>query len=163
MALNIITREINRITDIFPIRPQTTAGTAWSNGFVMPVTDVDLTPANGFASDEKAQYVGVGAELNAWNWPQLRSGYRADMPNNNRSIFTTGVGVHLSTSCISPWSAWLVQIEATALPRSFLSPSDYEQRGLRVQPAPQPENAKLKNVLPSHPLCWQPCSAAAAS
>ncbi|MGX9309646.1 conjugal transfer protein TraF, partial [Pantoea ananatis] len=43
--------------------------------------------------DEKAQYAGVGAELNAWNWAQLRAGYRADMRNSDRSMFTAGVGI----------------------------------------------------------------------
>ncbi|PQK77148.1 conjugal transfer protein TraF [Pantoea ananatis] len=93
VARNISTREINGITDTFQIRPQATAGTAWSNGVVTLATDIDLTPASGFASDEKAQYAGIGAELNAWNWAQLRAGYRADMRNSDRSMFTAGVGI----------------------------------------------------------------------
>lgn len=93
VARNISTREIEGITDTFQIRPQATVGTAWSNGLVTLGTDVDLTPASGFASDEKAQYAGVGTELNAWDWAQLRAGYCADMRNSDRSMFTAGVGI----------------------------------------------------------------------
>jgi len=63
VARNISTPEINGITGTFQIPPQATAGKAWSNCFVTLATDAGLTPASGFASDEKAQYAGVSAEL----------------------------------------------------------------------------------------------------
>ena len=90
---NVGTREVNGLRDTFLIRPQATAGTSWSNGLITLATDVDLTPASGFASDEKAQYAGVGAELNAWDWAQLRAGYRADMRNSDNNVFTAGIGI----------------------------------------------------------------------
>jgi len=52
-----------------------------------------MTPASGFASDEKRQYAGVGAELNAWSWAQLRAGYRADMRNNDNNVVTAGISI----------------------------------------------------------------------
>mgnify|MGYP004706820075 FL=1 len=93
VARNVDTREVNGLKDTFQIRPQATAGTSWSNGFITLATDIDLTPASGFASDEKAQYAGVGAELNAWDWAQLRAGYRADMRNSENNVFTAGIGI----------------------------------------------------------------------
>lgn len=93
VSRDVDTREINGLKDTFQIRPQATAGTSWSNGFITIATDVDLTPASGFASDEKAQYAGVGAELNAWEWAQLRAGYRADMRNSDNNVFTAGIGI----------------------------------------------------------------------
>nr|WP_310615764.1 conjugal transfer protein TraF [Pantoea cypripedii] len=93
VSRDVETREINGLKDTFQIRPQATVGTSWSNGFITLATDVDLTPASGFASDEKAQYAGVGAELNAWDWAQLRAGYRADMRNSDNDVFTAGVGI----------------------------------------------------------------------
>lgn len=93
VSRDVDTREINGLKDTFQIRPQATAGTSWSNGFITVATDVDLTPASGFASDEKAQYAGVGAELNAWDWAQLRAGYRADMRNSDNNVFTAGIGI----------------------------------------------------------------------
>ncbi|QJT82534.1 conjugal transfer protein TraF [Kosakonia sp. MUSA4] len=93
VSRNVETREINGLKDTFQIRPQATAGTSWSNGFITLATDIDLTPASGFASDEKAQYAGVGAELNAWDWAQLRAGYRADIRNSDNNVFTAGIGI----------------------------------------------------------------------
>jgi len=55
--------------------------------------DVDLTPASGFSSDEKRQYAGIGAELNAWSWAQLRAGYRADIRNSDNNVVTAGIGI----------------------------------------------------------------------
>ncbi|MFY7114687.1 conjugal transfer protein TraF [Enterobacter cloacae complex sp. SHL020] len=93
VSRNVSTREVNGLQDTFQIRPQATAGTSWSNGLITLATDVDLTPASGFASDEKAQYAGVGAELNAWDWAQVRAGYRADMRNSDNNVFTAGIGI----------------------------------------------------------------------
>jgi len=93
VSRSVDTKEVNGIKDTFKVRPQITAGTAWSNGFVTLAADADLTPASGFASDEKAQYLGVGAELNAWSWAQLRAGYRMDMRDSDNNVFTAGVGV----------------------------------------------------------------------
>ncbi len=90
---SVDTLEVNGLRDSFKIRPQTTAGTAWSNNIVTFAADVDLTPASGFASDGKSQYAGVGVELNAWSWAQLRAGYRADMRNADRNVVTAGVGI----------------------------------------------------------------------
>lgn len=55
--------------------------------------DVDLTPASGFTSDGKRQFAAVGAEFNAWQWVQLRAGYRQNLAGNDGSAFTAGVGV----------------------------------------------------------------------
>ncbi|WP_431022170.1 Conjugal transfer protein TraF [Erwinia rhapontici] len=93
VARSVDTREVNGIQDSFKIRPQTTLGTAWSNGAVTFAADVDVTPASGFASDEKRQYAGIGAELNAWSWAQLRAGYRADIRNSDNNVVTAGIGI----------------------------------------------------------------------
>ncbi|NDL64234.1 conjugal transfer protein TraF [Enterobacteriales bacterium SAP-6] len=93
VARSVETKEINGIKDSFKVRPQATVGTAWSNGIVTTALDIDLTPASGFASEEKSQYAGIGAELNAWSWAQLRAGYRADMRNSDNNAFTAGIGL----------------------------------------------------------------------
>ncbi|MCX8956981.1 conjugal transfer protein TraF [Erwinia psidii] len=97
-AQNLVSRDVNTLTvndrkDTFQIRPQATAGASWSNGVITLATDVDLTPASGFASDAKAQYAGVGAEVNAWDLLQLRAGYRADMRGHDQNVVTAGVGI----------------------------------------------------------------------
>lgn len=93
VARSIDTREVNGQQDSFKIRPQATAGTAWSNGLVTFAADVDVTPTSGFASDDKRQYAGVGAELNAWSWAQLRAGYSADVRNSDNNVVTAGIGI----------------------------------------------------------------------
>ncbi|AUH01844.1 conjugal transfer protein TraF [Prodigiosinella confusarubida] len=93
VARSVDTREVNGLQDSFNIRPQATAGTAWSNGLVTFAADIDMTPASGFASDEKRQYASIGAELNAWSWAQLRAGYRADMRNSGNNVVTAGIGI----------------------------------------------------------------------
>lgn len=93
VARSLETKEVNGLKDTFKVRPQTTLGTAWSNGFVTGALDADLTPVSGFTSEDKRQYVGIGGELNAWKWAQLRAGYRADVHNSNHNMFTAGVGL----------------------------------------------------------------------
>ncbi|NDL61495.1 conjugal transfer protein TraF [Acerihabitans arboris] len=93
VARSVDTKEVNGSQDSFKIRPQVTAGTSWSNGLVTGAIDIDLTPASGFASQEKNQYAGVGAEINAWSWVQLRAGYRADMRHGDNNVVTAGIGL----------------------------------------------------------------------
>lgn len=90
---SIDTKVINGVQETFKIRPQVTAGTAWHNDFVTTALDVDLTPASGFASDEKRQFASVGAEFNSWRWAQLRAGYRHNMADSEGSAFTAGIGL----------------------------------------------------------------------
>ncbi|MCI4031494.1 conjugal transfer protein TraF [Dickeya dianthicola] len=106
MARSIDSKEVNGIKRTFEIRPQATVGTAWTNGTVTLATDVDLTPASGFSGEKKNQYVGIGAELNAWNWAQLRAGYRANMKDSDKSMITAGVG-------LSPFN--LVHLDLTGM------------------------------------------------
>lgn len=91
VSRSVDTKEVNGQQDSFKIRPQSTAGTAWRNGVVTFAAGVDLTPASDFASDEKSQYAGVGAEINAWSWAQLR----ADIRNSENNTFTAGIGISL--------------------------------------------------------------------
>ncbi|WP_410012207.1 conjugal transfer protein TraF [Sodalis sp. C49] len=106
VARSVETKEVDGVRDSFNIRPQITAGTSWSNGFFTSAIDIDLTPASGFSAREKNQYAGVGAEINAWTWVQLRAGYRADMRHSDNNVFTTGFG-------LSPFN--VVHLDVTGL------------------------------------------------
>ncbi|WP_263064759.1 conjugal transfer protein TraF [Dickeya dadantii] len=106
MARSIDSKEVNGIKRTFEIRPQGTVGTAWTNGTVTLATDVDLTPASGFAGEKKNQYAAVGAELNAWNCAQLRAGYRANLKDSDKSLITAGIG-------LSPFN--LVHLDLTGM------------------------------------------------
>lgn len=98
VAQNIVPRmmeskEVNGLKETFKVRTQVTTGVAWHNDFFTSAVDIDLTPASGFATDEKRQFASVGAELNAWDWAQLRAGYRQNMMSNSGSALTAGVGL----------------------------------------------------------------------
>ncbi|EFH7844032.1 conjugal transfer protein TraF [Escherichia coli] len=90
---SIDTKEVNGLKETFRIRPQVTAGGSWHNGIVTTALDVDLTPASGFTQDKKRQFVALGSEFNAWNWVQLRAGYRQNIASSEGSAFTAGIGI----------------------------------------------------------------------
>ncbi|WP_167850505.1 MULTISPECIES: conjugal transfer protein TraF [unclassified Escherichia] len=90
---SIDTKEVNGLKETFRIRPQVTAGGSWHNGIVTTALDVDLTPASGFTHDTKRQFAAMGAEVNAWNWVQLRAGYRQNIASSEGSAFTAGIGI----------------------------------------------------------------------
>jgi hypothetical protein len=87
------TREVNGTQTAFVIRPQVTAGSAWTQNRVTLSTDFDLTPVSDFEAVDKRQYAAVGAELRATNWSQVRAGYRVDMRGNDHRQFTAGFGL----------------------------------------------------------------------
>lgn len=86
-------QEVNGTRTAFVIRPQVTAGTAWTKGSITLSSDVDLSPVSGFENLDKRQYIGAGAELRAAEWVQVRAGYRVDMRGNDHRVFTAGLGV----------------------------------------------------------------------
>ena len=75
------------------LRPQVRVGASYENKWSTVVLDVDVTRNNPVGLEEKSQYIALGGELNAWNWAQLRAGYRVDVANNKRSIASLGLGL----------------------------------------------------------------------
>lgn len=104
---SIDTKEVNGEKGTFKIKPQATAGASWHNSFITTALDVDLTEASGFTSDNKRQFASLGAEINAWNWMQVRAGYRQNMASEEGNAFTAGLGfspfdvVHLDITGIA--------------------------------------------------------------
>ncbi|WP_354692037.1 conjugal transfer protein TraF [Phytobacter sp. RSE-02] len=104
---SVDTKAINGEKETFKVRSQATAGAAWHNSVITTALDVDLTEASGFTSDNKRQFVSLGAELNAWSWMQIRAGYRQNIISNDGSAFTAGLGfspfdvVHLDITGIA--------------------------------------------------------------
>lgn len=104
---SIDTKEVNGEKETFKVKPQATAGTSWHNSFITTALDIDLTEASGFTSDKKRQFASLGAEINAWNWMQVRAGYRQNMVSGEGNAFTAGLGfspfdvVHLDITGIA--------------------------------------------------------------
>lgn len=93
ISRDIDTKEVGGIKDSYQIRPLVTGGVAWHNERFTTALDVDMTPTKGFTSQKDSQYAGVGGEYRAFEWLQLRAGYRADMKSNDADMFTAGVGI----------------------------------------------------------------------
>ena len=107
IARTVDTKAVNGEKETFKVKPQATAGVAWSNSILTTALDVDLTEASRFERDDKRQFASVGAELNAWNWMQVRAGYRQNMVSSEGNAFTAGLGfspfdvVHLDLTGIA--------------------------------------------------------------
>jgi hypothetical protein len=43
--------------------------------------------------ENKSQYLALGTELNAWDWMQVRLGYRANLKDSKRNIPSVGLGL----------------------------------------------------------------------
>jgi len=80
-------------TGSIKMKAQARIGVSHSNSWSTAALDVDLTANDPAGFENKSQYVALGGELNAWDWAQLRAGYRADLKNSNRSVASVGVGL----------------------------------------------------------------------
>ena len=74
------------------LRPQVRAGVSRSNDWSTLALDVDLTRNDPAGLESASQYIALGGELNAWNWAQLRGGYRVDVVNSARNVASLGLG-----------------------------------------------------------------------
>lgn len=75
------------------LKPQARIGVSHSNSWSTVALDVDLTRNDPAGFENKTQYVAIGGELNAWDWAQLRAGYRVDMVNSERNVTSIGLGL----------------------------------------------------------------------
>ena len=75
------------------LKPQARIGASHENSWSTVAMDLDLTRNDPAGLENKSQYLALGAELNAWNWAQLRAGYRADLVTSARSVASLGLGL----------------------------------------------------------------------
>ena len=78
--------------DQLSLKPQARIGVSHANGWSTVALDVDLTRNNPAGFEDSTQYVALGGELNAWDWAQLRAGYRIDLVNSARNVTSVGLG-----------------------------------------------------------------------
>ncbi|MCF6235292.1 MAG: conjugal transfer protein TraF [Gammaproteobacteria bacterium] len=94
VAKNIISQEFltaNNYT--IELNPMLRAGVSHHTGWGTVALDVDLTENDPTGMDSATQYIAIGGELNGWNWVQIRAGYRKNISENSRDVFTIGAGV----------------------------------------------------------------------
>lgn len=79
--------------NVVELNPQLRAGLSWQSDWYTLAADLDLAENEPAGLEEPSQYLALGAELNGWEWVQLRLGFRADLSNSDRSVASIGFGV----------------------------------------------------------------------
>ena len=85
-APQVTTGEIN-------LKPQARIGASHTTSWSTVAMDLDLTANDPAGLENKSQYLALGTELNAWDWAQVRLGYRANLKDSKRNIPSVGLGL----------------------------------------------------------------------
>ena len=80
-------------TESLKLMPQARIGVSHATTWSTVALDVDLTRNDPAGFENKTQYIALGGELNAWDWAQLRAGYRVDMVESARNVASVGLGL----------------------------------------------------------------------
>jgi F plasmid transfer operon, TraF, protein len=83
----------------YEIEPSAVAGAAYSGESFTATLEADLVENNSFKNLDETQFIRAGFEYNAWNWAQIRLGYRYDMEDTREDVITAGLG-------FSPWDVF---------------------------------------------------------
>jgi len=75
------------------LNTQARIGVSHQNDWSTVALDVDLTENEPVDFGNKSRFVSLGAELNAFDWAQVRLGYRADTVDSGRNVASVGVGL----------------------------------------------------------------------
>ncbi len=73
--------------------PQTRAGVSYTTRRTTLALDADLYRNVPVGLENATQHISLGGELNAWNFAQLRAGYRVDVVTTARNIMSLGLGL----------------------------------------------------------------------
>jgi len=101
------TVDLGGTSALYNVDTEVTAGVAYNGNLFTAALDIDLTEnasfsdimVNGVAVSTKdtlfgkTQFVRAGVEFNAFDWAQLRAGYRTDLEDSRGDLFTLGVGL----------------------------------------------------------------------
>lgn len=73
--------------------PQVRLGVSHQQELYTVAADLDLTENDPVGYEGESRYLALGAELNAWDWAQLRVGYRANLSDSERNVMSAGIGL----------------------------------------------------------------------
>lgn len=68
-------------------------GIAQQLSYGLLAVDYDLQETDGFNGLPGSQFLSAGIELDAAGWGQLRAGYRANLSDSERSVYSAGIGL----------------------------------------------------------------------
>jgi len=74
------------------VDPQVRLGISHGNEWLTVAADLDVTENEPVGFETKTQYLGVGAEMDLFDWVQFRAGYRHNLSDSDTSIPTIGFG-----------------------------------------------------------------------
>jgi hypothetical protein len=93
IASGAATGSAKSVTGTLTMNPQARFGVSHDNSWSTVAFDVDVTKNNPVGLENSSQYAGIGGELTAWGWAQLRAGYRSDLLNAGQELISLGFGL----------------------------------------------------------------------
>lgn len=79
--------------ETYELNPLATVGAAYRSSWFMATLEADLTKTEGYGRIEDSQYARAGIELDAFDWAQLRLGFRHDFEAGREDVLTAGIGL----------------------------------------------------------------------
>jgi len=73
--------------------PQVRAGLAYQNSWMTAAADLDITKNDPVSFERETQFASFGVEFNAFDWAQLRAGYRANLADSVGNVASVGLGL----------------------------------------------------------------------
>ncbi len=94
VAKNLLASDYTTVLgNVIKIEPQLRVGASKSNDLWTLAADLDLVENEPAGFESKTQYLGLGAELDLWDWLQFRGGYRHNLSDADTSVTSVGFGV----------------------------------------------------------------------
>jgi hypothetical protein len=93
IAPGAATGSAQQTTGQLNLNPQGRLGVSHENTWSTVALDLDLAKNNPAGLESKSQYAGIGGELSAWGWAQLRAGYRSDLLSKGQELISLGFGL----------------------------------------------------------------------
>lgn len=84
---------VQSVTGQLNLNPQARLGVSHENVWSAVAFDLDMTKNNPAGLENQSQYAGIGGELSAWGWAQIRAGYKADLLNKGQELISLGFGL----------------------------------------------------------------------
>ncbi|MCF6282960.1 MAG: conjugal transfer protein TraF [Candidatus Polarisedimenticolaceae bacterium] len=73
--------------------PQARAGISYQNSWMTAAADLDVTKNDPVSFERETQFASVGIELNAFDWAQVRAGYRTNLAESGGNVASVGLGL----------------------------------------------------------------------